>query len=443
MPMPLDGLPDVLIQYIESSAKSACSDPATVAMFAMASAGATIGNSRRIRLKWDWIEPALLFYCDICTSGGGKTPGFRAGLMPAMKAMERRENAWAEQDEKTRAEIERVIGENRTAKDAGGELQEVPKRVGRPRLDVDSATKQAIALRLSQHPRGLIQVKPELSDLLCSSQFKEDEPFYLRVHDCSRMPIDKVGNSDMSDDEKEMIIERPFLAVVGGVQWSKLAEAATEARKESGLFARFLFSAPPERTWGWIEEEPDGEVLQQCVNLYYQLGELKPEFNTNEPTEVKLSDGAKAEMIRYMRLIESRKQNAVTLGERLAWPKIRTNLPRLALIVHQLHVAANTPGVEALTVDQTTMKYAVRLAEWFGQQARRVYTRLALAAADERAKAVVKFLQDKNGATPRDLQNYGPRPRPNAEGARKEMHDLAARGLVEYSNDAKRFLAAG
>jgi hypothetical protein len=132
----------------ESAAAIGC-DPALVALPLLAALAAAIGNSRRLTLKGDWTEPALLWCVTVVESGTRKSPALDAALR---FARERQATAFAEHA----VEVQKY----KAAQAAGGDKAEPdpPKR-----CLVADVTVEALALRLQESPRGLLLERDELS----------------------------------------------------------------------------------------------------------------------------------------------------------------------------------------------------------------------------------------------------------------------------------------
>ena len=82
---PVGMLPSPIGKYITESAKAMGCDEAYVSLPALSALAGAIGNSRRIRLKDSWTEPAILWTGVIGESGSMKTPALNKALSPLRK----------------------------------------------------------------------------------------------------------------------------------------------------------------------------------------------------------------------------------------------------------------------------------------------------------------------------------------------------------------------
>ena len=73
-PFPTHRLPEPLRSFVDECAAAIGCDPAMVALPALATVAASVGMSRRIRLKQTWTEPAILWSIIVAESGELKSP---------------------------------------------------------------------------------------------------------------------------------------------------------------------------------------------------------------------------------------------------------------------------------------------------------------------------------------------------------------------------------
>ncbi len=121
-PFPVDALPRFVCEYVRAAAAAIDCDPAFIAHPALAVLSAAIGNSYRVQIKRNWIEPCTGWFVLISPSGAGKTPGQDAALRPVhnleREARDRHKSRLSEYE----AELETYKGQKR------GEKGEKPRR---------------------------------------------------------------------------------------------------------------------------------------------------------------------------------------------------------------------------------------------------------------------------------------------------------------------------
>src|SRR5262249_23238583 len=84
-PFPVNALPAPLAEYVREGALALGCDPAYLALPVLAVVASAIGNTRRIRLKGDWEEPAVLWTGLIADSGTLKSPAWDKGVGPLFR----------------------------------------------------------------------------------------------------------------------------------------------------------------------------------------------------------------------------------------------------------------------------------------------------------------------------------------------------------------------
>jgi hypothetical protein len=83
-PFPFDALPPTQREYVDASAGAIGCDPAFVAPHSLAAVAGAIGNSRAIRLKRGWSEPAVIWAVTVAPSGRLKSPGYDKAIGPLL-----------------------------------------------------------------------------------------------------------------------------------------------------------------------------------------------------------------------------------------------------------------------------------------------------------------------------------------------------------------------
>ncbi len=90
-PFPTKALPPVLREYAEASAEAAGRDPALVALPAVAAAAGAVGDSRALRLRRGWAEPARVRAATVagvpwCVTRQGPTGHLRGSLIGRLRS---------------------------------------------------------------------------------------------------------------------------------------------------------------------------------------------------------------------------------------------------------------------------------------------------------------------------------------------------------------------
>jgi hypothetical protein len=296
-------------------------------------------------------------------------------------------------------------------------------------------TIEAVADRLRDAPRGLIVIRDELAALLGSfNQYKSrgggDVGNWLETHGGRAMLIDR-----KTGDTRTVYIPRASVSICGGIQPGTLQRALTSEFYENGFCARLLFAYPPRRPKRWSEEEVDSAQEQQVREVFDRLFALQPSRDSNgepEPIDVPLSSAAKARWIAFVN--ESGRDQFGRDKENLvaAFSKLEGYAARFALIFHQVRHAAGDATVDAFRIDDSSVADGIKLAQWFGDEAERVYAVLAESDEERARRTRREFIRGKGGTiTPRELQQTSRRYR-NEGAAVAALQELVDAGEGEW-----------
>ncbi len=154
--MPVDSLPEVVASFISEGADAIGCDTSMIALPLLSALGATIGTSRRVMLKADWLEPPLVWSCVLGESGSSKTPAFNYALTPFRKI----EHMFMQHNEATRErfEIDRLIYDKELTawkkQKSSSEPPTPPNTPAQKRLIVNNTTMEALGPLMRDNPKG-------------------------------------------------------------------------------------------------------------------------------------------------------------------------------------------------------------------------------------------------------------------------------------------------
>ena len=94
---PIDAIPKPVSTYIAEGAKAMGCDTSYIALPMLSGLAAAIGNSRRIKLKQSWTEPAILWTGIVGDSGTLKSPAIDMALRPLRKKQDEAFKVYYEQ----------------------------------------------------------------------------------------------------------------------------------------------------------------------------------------------------------------------------------------------------------------------------------------------------------------------------------------------------------
>ncbi|RLS30088.1 MAG: DUF3987 domain-containing protein [Planctomycetota bacterium] len=275
------------------------------------------------------------------------------------------------------------------------------------RVMVEDTTTEALAVALSENPRGLILAADELNSWLAgmdrygTGKGGSDEAFYLKCYSGRSHNVLRRGGGRLH-------VRQAALWITGTIQPGVLRRSLSAERKEAGLAARMLLAAPPRRPALWSEETVSAMVRDcfgQVVRRLYELQPCADVGGRENSLVVPLSYEAKKLWIDFYNT--HNEEAAALVGDLLAaWSKLEETAGRLALILHETKVASRQ--AKAGAVDAATMSQALRLAEWFKNETRRVYGILAEDDLDQANRQdderLLAFIDRQASAvTPRDV----------------------------------------
>lgn len=425
---PTDALPEPLRNFVASVAVAVGCDESFVALSALAMLASCIGNTRRIKLKRGWSEPALIWAAIIAASGDKKTPAFKAVLRPLRKVEQR---LW-EEHEAAVQQYNAALTEWKSRKgdpDRGAE----PKAPVPVRVNVNDVTIEALAPILQENWRGVLLHRDELSAWFGSfDRYRSgkggDCPNWLSIFGCETITIDR-----KTGVPRTIYVPRPNVSICGTIQPGTLARVLTAEYLENGLASRFLFARPPRREQGWTEAEVPEAVEAAFENMVCRLRELEPGTDDKGrpfPILIPVTREAKSLFIGFVNR-SARERMELTGPLAAAWSKLEGYAARLALIVECVRGVVGGASLEV--VDDTSMRAGIVLADWFKHEAMRVYAAFSETPEDAEERQLVEWIQARGGSvTVRELTHGQRQYRNQTDAARAALDGLAEGGHGEW-----------
>jgi hypothetical protein len=424
---------------VDAASRAIGCDASYVALPLLTALAAAIGNSRSIRLKRGWTEPAVIWSAIVGESGTLKSPALDAPLQPIRRRQ-------AEALQRYRVSLEAYETERRA-------YQAAQRRRGRKNSDepesaepsppvcerywVSDVTVEALAVRLADAPRGLLLVRDELAGWIGSfGQYKggkgADSAHWLTMHGARDLLVDRKVPDHAG--RTTIYVPRAALSITGGIQPGILRTALAREHYEDGLAARLLLAMSPRRPkrWSEVEVHPDTEsALADIYDRLYAL-ELPVDPVTDEPRPIALPlsrDGKDAWVSYYDE--HAREQAELTGDLAAAWSKLEGYSARLALVVHLVRVAAGDATADPSAVDAASIMAGVTLSRWHGQEAQRVYAALCESDEERERRELVELIERRGGSiTVRELMWSSRRYRDSADEAEQVLEALRKAGVA-------------
>jgi hypothetical protein len=374
-----------------------------------------IGMARRVQATTAWLEPMTLWTCVVAQSGDRKTPGLKV-LLRALDSIEKERSLQTQEANRAHQMRVEVATEamKRWRKAYHEAVNANPPRdpppmpfdavdVGDfiwPALYVQDATIQRLAKLCEARPRGMMQIRDELSGLFGSMLRQPGaRPFYLEAWNGERHVVERV------DDKRSRTVPNLLVGVIGGFQPDKLASAF--AGDEDGLYARFLYGWPVPPHYSRLTDEVS-EVEPEFQVLLTKLIRL-PDEDVNAqfaPRVIPLSCGARDKFEGYRILVDGLKRGLD--GREREWlVKSETQVLRLAATLTYLNWASSrdvpsgatgfdiiSAAMEPDEVAELSMADAIKLMrEYFWPHARAALRQIGLTDRHKHLRRALRWIQ--------------------------------------------------
>jgi hypothetical protein len=436
-PFPVEVLPEPMRSLVVEGAAAIDCDAAYVALPTLSVIAAAIGNTRRVRCKAGWTEPAILWTVIIGESGTTKSPAIDLALSATARLQELamvEHTEAAEQYKIKRLTYERDLAAWKKGKKDNGLPPWEPDTPVATRYAVNDQTLEALAMLLHRQPRGLLLARDELAGWLSGfdkySKGKGDASQWLELHGGRSITIDR-----KTGEPKTLYIPRAAVSVCGGIQPGTLQRCLTTEHRQSGLAARLLLAYPPRRPKRWTEAEIDTATTQAMREAIDRLHGLDFAVNAdNQPTPklVHLTPEAKALYVAYTDA-HNAEQYQLHGDIAAAYSKLEGAAARLALVVHYARWAGEDATLaNADAVDAESMQAGIKLARWFAAEAKRVYAMLDESEEGAELRKLADWIAARGGSvTVRDVQQGHRQYRTSAE-AEAALDALVQSGIGSW-----------
>jgi hypothetical protein len=409
-PFPTDALPEPIRGLVEASAKAIGCDLSYLTLPIITVLAAAIGNTRQIQPKPGWTEPAIIWTAIVGESGTSKTPAFKLVMRPLRDRQHKSLELYTEamkQHDIDLAHHDKAMAAWKRDKNTNDPPPIVPDPPQAERFIVSDTTVEALAPLLQANPRGLLMARDELAGWIGSFDRYAggkgaDSTHWLSMHGGESITVDrKTGNP------RTIFVPQAAVSVTGGIQPGTLHRALGIEHRESGLAARLLLTCPPRKVKRWTEADMDPELEAAYARVLERLYNLEAAIDgegNSQPVVVRLTPDAKEAFIAYYN--EHAKEQIELSGDlAAAWSKLEAYPARFAMVIHLVRWAANDPSLkDPDKVDRVSMEAGIKLAQWFKNEARRVYAMLSESDDDRHERWLIERIERKGGSvTARDL----------------------------------------
>lgn len=365
---PAHVLPPSLRGLIESGSRSMGVPSEFIALPMLVLAGAVIGNAWEVELKGGWREGPNLYAAIVGDPGAKKTPSLKL----ALRGIHAIQGRLAAEYRAAKADFDEELALwEKAPKASRGEPPKAPKF---KHLWTSDSTTEALAEMLAD-AKGLVLFRDELvgwvksMDAYRSGGKGADRQHYLSMWSRSPIKIDRKSRPD------PIVVDRPCLSVVGGIQPDVLPELIEKASRDDGFLDRLLFAYPDlgEDRWtdGGVDEDVQAaaertfEALYALTGATMPSGDVLPRVARFEPEARLLWQEWYDETAGEMR------DDGLPSSLKGVWAKLPSQLARLALILH-VTWAADAGQYPGATIPAATLAAAVVMTDYFKAHARTV-----------------------------------------------------------------------
>lgn len=407
-PFPVGIFPLALRRLIEEGAAEMSAPSDFIAGPVLVAIGTGIGSSLEIELKPGWREGANVYLFVVADPGAKKTPGINRGVEAIYAAQRRLGARYAAAQEAHERRLAEYENSTRAQRQQQGLMKPKPPEFSH--VVTTDATMEALAPMLAGG-RGVVLHKDEgLGWVKSMDAYRSgrggDRQNYLSAWSRQTIKVDRKGNPE------PIIVHRPSLSVVGGIQTDLLGELADAAAREDGFIDRLLWVFPDPVPDVWNEGGTPSATRLAVESLIWRLCQLPGRVedrngrSERQPWVVRLDPVAKAAWGEWY-AAHSAEMASERFPTRLRgpWAKMPGQLARLTLILHAITTvssaddqpeerrdhfapvrggqssdlapptATTCPVPEDVSVE--TLRAAIQLVDYFKAHARRAYRRLA------------------------------------------------------------------
>ena len=438
VPLPLDGLPGVLGEFVAECSTTTGCDPACVAVPLLACLASAIGTKRVVTLDNGRREPSVIWGAVIGETDSQWRPGFDAATAIVRRKEQEARSRHTMAMQKYAFDFCHYLAFKRLSSRLIKPIEPVLER-----FVVQHATIAALVDLLAKSRNGLLLLDDDLARRLERSTTNDSESSQLQAM-WSGTPLlkDRVG--------KTIYIEYPLVSMAGGIRPVALRRAfhregrqhrqdrQDSQRSHDGdvrLFAKLLVAMPPPPP---IAKLPDAVAsgtaearLAELFNKLYTMEVARDALGRIMPSELALSHEAERDWMQFRDRCQSEQAN-MTAYLAAAWAHLPAYVARFALVLHLCRWAEEQP-VDPALVDAESLRAAVRLVEWFGGEARRVYTALTAPEVRDPTTRTLDLIRRKGGrVTAREFQQSDRRFRNDAAGAEAELERMIQLGYGDW-----------
>jgi len=360
---PLHALPDK-IQEIISETKRCSNYPIEYTALSMLFVNSVaIGNSHVLRFKGDQTHSAVIYAALVGDSGIGKTHPLNFALNPLYKIDKRRLKDFKDK----KIEYNKINALTKKERKESG--QELPFRPKYLQTIVRDSTPEALADIHEFNMRGLGIYSDELNTWLQNfNRYNKgsEAQFWLQNWSNVGVAINRKGGDPI-------VIDDPFISVIGGIQNEVLASLYGTDMASNGFLYRFLFAAPKNLKVEYDSYDNIDPKYKYQWNEIIENTMAHPHFKKHsrdiEPTILKFDPDGEKRVYQWRRkMVDLRNKNSQIVKSVVA--KIEIYQLRFALNIEVLEGSCN--GTSPRSISLKSAERSIILAEHYLDAALRI-----------------------------------------------------------------------
>lgn len=364
---PIDIFPEHIQNFILTANETLNNSIEYMCCSLLWSISVSIGNAIKIEIVPGWTENSTLWLALVGQPGWGKTPSIKRIINPLQKLNSR-------EVKKYYKELEKFEFYDNLSKKEKEEYPEVFKPA-KKQFIANDITLEALVDLHQESDNSVGVFKDELAGWFKDmNKYREgsDLEFWLSCWSGSPVILTRVTR-------KGSYIERPSIPVLGGIQPSVLNNFNTTENKENGFMDRILLCYPDLKSEYLSQNRMDYEVItwfnDVLVSFYETIsnhvvkrdpeGEIEPLIAVMSKEAFKLYDE------QHKKITDKENNDEVNQYLKSMLPKQKAYIARFALIIHVFNDFFTDNG-NALLISKESMMKAIRLSEYFIENAKKV-----------------------------------------------------------------------
>lgn len=374
---PFDVLPLRAQEFVNGAKIANGVPPEYLAALMLWTAATAAGNACKLMVKENSIFSPMLWLAIVGAPNAAKSPALDLALRPIKDADSVEHDRYKR--DKNKFEADKAAGEN-------------PTRPAQPdKVLLSDTTIEALFRIHDNRPRGIAIDRDELSGFMASfDRYSSggELNMWLSLWSGMQVAVDRITSG-------AMLIKRPFVGVVGGIQPARLESLANGELASSGFLDRFLF------TWPDDLEKPEWSLngLDSTHTKLWSgaIGKvLGLSFEGETPGHVvTMTETARQKLFNWFN--ETNKPRCIgAKNERLQgmYGKFDLHCIRLTLALHLLRFAYSGDTMPG-EIDADTVTDGIRIAEYFLTQSEKVHGQIFDSTAVDKLPRDVRQWYDR------------------------------------------------